>query len=132
MQENNIIKLLKIIPAGIYNGMIWFLSSRPLPINIGSFDKMVHITEYSIFGFLLAFMFELTRKNVNPSARYCMIFGAFIGGLDEIHQYFVPGRSCDILDFAADITGTALGILIWLLFIKLLSFIKPDLSTKRT
>ncbi|MGB5540538.1 MAG: VanZ family protein, partial [Gammaproteobacteria bacterium] len=31
------------------------------------------------------------------------------GVLDEIHQYFVPGRQADVLDVLADVSGGLLG-----------------------
>ncbi|MDD3012969.1 MAG: VanZ family protein [Candidatus Gastranaerophilales bacterium] len=132
MQESKIIRLFKIIPAAVYNGMIWFLSSRTLPVNIGNFDKSLHLIEYCIFGFLLAFAFELTRKNFNPPAKYCIIFGSIAGGIDEFHQYFVPGRSFDIFDFMADVAGIVVGIAVWLLFIKLLSYLKLNIFSQKT
>jgi len=131
MQGNKIVKILKIVPAGAYNGLIWFLSSIQLPVNIASCDKFAHLLEYSIMGFLLSFMFAVTRKNLNPTAQYCMFFGVFAGGMDEIHQYFVPGRTCDFFDFLTDITGIAAGIFTWLLVTKLLSYIKLNLFTKK-
>jgi VanZ family protein len=33
------------------------------------------------------------------------------GALDEWHQAFVPGRSSDVLDLAADATGALLGVI---------------------
>jgi VanZ family protein len=36
---------------------------------------------------------------------------------DEIHQYFVPGRSADVMDVAADFIGAALGVLLYMCFI---------------
>jgi VanZ family protein len=132
MQESKIVKLLKIIPAGAYNGAIWFLSSKPMPVSVANFDKTAHIIEYSIMGFLLAFAFELCRKNFNSSAKYCMIFGSIAGGLDEIHQYFVPNRSMDIFNFMADIIGITAGILARLLFTKLLTFLKLNIFSKKS
>jgi len=131
MQESKIFKILKIVPAGIYNGLIWFVSSNPLSVNIGGFDKTIHLIEYCIFGFLLAFAFALSRKNFNPTAKYCIVFGSIAGGLDEFHQFFVPGRAMDIFDFMADVAGIATGIAIWLLFIKLLSFLKLNLFAQK-
>jgi len=41
-----------------------------------------------------------------------ILTGGIYAASDEIHQYFVPGRSCDFLDWLADILGLALGITI--------------------
>lgn len=117
-------KFIKVFPAGIYNGFIWFLSSAPIFINISGFDKTAHIIEYSILGFLLSFGFSISANNYNTKARYSIVFGAVLGAIDEIHQYYVPGRTMDIIDMFADITGIAMGILIWIIFVKIFSAIK--------
>jgi|SRR5659263_54470 len=70
-------------------------------------DKAAHMIEYSIFGLLL----YLTLKNSPyPSFRdHAMLFAIVIGILygmsDEFHQSFVPGRSANIPDLAADALG---------------------------
>ncbi len=38
--------------------------------------------------------------------------------LDEIHQLFIPGRDCDILDWTADSIGGLIGATLIFLFIK--------------
>ena len=118
MQLNSkIYDFLRIIPAGLYNGLIWFMSSGPVPFNITGFDKTVHIMEYTILGILLGLGFKTSKNNFDNPARNCLFTGAILGGLDEIHQHFVPGRSMDIFDFSADITGIAAGIIIWIAFL---------------
>jgi VanZ family protein len=37
--------------------------------------------------------------------------------LDELHQLFIPGRSCDILDWTADTAGVIIGVIIMTLLI---------------
>lgn len=114
-------KYIKIIPAGLYNGVIWFFSSIPIMINITGFDKTAHIAEYSILGFLLAFGLGVTKSNFEFMARQVLIIGVILGATDEIHQFFVPGRSTDIVDLLADLTGVALGVLIWFILIRLIN-----------
>jgi VanZ family protein len=114
-------KLMRIVPAGFYNGLIWFLSSRPIFIDISGFDKTAHIIEYGILGFLLSLGLSMSQNNFDKKAKYAIVLGLILGTIDEIHQYFVPGRSTDIIDIAADFTGITLGILIWFSFIKLLN-----------
>ncbi|MFH0702641.1 MAG: VanZ family protein [bacterium] len=128
--QNKKINLLKFIPAGLYNGIIWFFSNRTIPINITGCDKTLHILEYSILGFLLAFGLNISKNNLNTKIKGCFAFIFLAGMTDEIHQYFVPGRTSDILDFFADTTGGLLGILVWLFFAKILSFIKMGFFSK--
>ncbi|MCK5330534.1 MAG: VanZ family protein [Candidatus Marinimicrobia bacterium] len=82
-----------------------------------SLDKLLHIVEYSILGFL-AFMSFPNRslRKILIILIICMFFSAF----DETWQSFIPGRQPDLLDFLADNLGiwigTGLGIS--LLFLK--------------
>jgi VanZ family protein len=82
----------------------------PLAIFYQYPDKTVHMIEYALFGFLL----YLTLKNSPyPSfSVHAMLFAIAIGILygmtDEFHQSFVPGRSANIPDLAADAIGVTL------------------------
>lgn len=49
------------------------------------------------------------RVGVRVAVLAFAIAGGY-GASDEIHQYFVPGRSADIADWYADLTGAAVGI----------------------
>jgi VanZ family protein len=51
---------------------------------------------------------------ITPALLYCLLYGA----TDEIHQYFVPSRSCDIFDWFADATGALLATLFIVLTIR--------------
>ena len=95
-------------PALGYAGLIFVMSSIPgyeLPdLPFYSFDKIVHAFEFGLFGMLV---FRALRFP-NPCRRpylltlcLCIPFAA----LDEIHQLFVPGRNCDIVDFVFDVLG---------------------------
>lgn len=84
-------------------------------------DKWIHFAEYAVLGFLL--MRNLTTESVQKLKKNAVLvtffFGTFYGASDEIHQYFVPGRHCDFMDFIADTLGILIGIGVWHLFTKL-------------
>lgn len=77
-------------------------------------DKVAHFVEYAILGFLL--FRALGRETRAQSSGLCLskaLLGAMglglgIGAVDELHQLFIPGRSCDLLDFACDALGVIL------------------------
>jgi VanZ family protein len=79
-----------------------------------------HFCEYGIFGALLCNAFRLhmpLRK-----ALVCAILCASLYGVsDEIHQYFVPSRSCDPVDWMIDTIGATCGAGIFLLLARLLN-----------
>lgn len=43
---------------------------------------------------------------------YCAIFGFSYALLDEIHQFFVPGRAFELKDICIDVTGFFIGVMI--------------------
>lgn len=71
-------------------------------------NSIAHFCEYAVFGGLLA---NALRFHM-PLRRACLIAVACAsayGITDEFHQYFVPGRMCDPVDWAVDTLGGTLG-----------------------
>jgi VanZ family protein len=88
------------------------LTSIPNPEFGPSFpgaDKIAHFGFYGVAGFL----FVLWRREIGAGAAaavaWAAIFAALLGGVDEVHQQWIPGRSMDILDWAADFAGGTAG-----------------------
>jgi VanZ family protein len=110
-------KVLFFLPAFLYYSLIFFLSSRSISLKayIPFMDKVIHLMEFAILGFLLSFGFVLSLKyRLKAKAYLTFLSGALLGALDELHQYFVPGRSAEILDWVADVLGILVGLLIFI------------------
>lgn len=67
--------------------------------------KIAHILEFAIFTFFAAIF--ATTFDMKSLVRFLIVFAlcGIYALSDEIHQYFVPGRVCDIKDVALDVTG---------------------------
>lgn len=81
--------------------------------------KMAHFTEYMAVGFLsfgIAVMW-LQRIKAGIVAVTLQVF--LSAGLDEIHQYFVPGRYASFRDVLIDTAGGIAGIMIVFLMYKI-------------
>lgn len=67
-----------------------------------------HFTEYLIFGILLA---NALRLHIAPgkAAILALVIASGYGITDEVHQIFVPSRSCDPADWAVDTIAAAIG-----------------------
>lgn len=78
--------------------------------------KFAHFTEYSILGFLVMNLVkDYNKKYIIISIITCIIYAVS----DEVHQLFVPGRSCQLMDVLIDSFGSIIGIYLYkLLFIK--------------
>lgn len=86
--------------------------------------KMAHFTVYSIGGFLIMnYTYTTKGNNIKKKIFYSIIFGASYAVTDEIHQFFVPGRSAKILDVGIDTAGVITGIFIYLALKKIIKII---------
>ena len=76
-------------------------------------DKWLHMGAYAVWAFLFSTAFRLTAPRLVPWAwlLISVLAGLVYGASDEFHQLYVPNRSCDIFDWAADGTGALLGTL---------------------
>ncbi|MDI6825622.1 MAG: VanZ family protein [Candidatus Aenigmarchaeota archaeon] len=107
-----------IISTLFYAIIIFILSSLPkLPsVEKPGFDKIEHAIEYSILGFLALGCF--TNRSKLKIVIFVIIICFLYGFLDEIHQYFVPGREFSVFDVLANSIGSLLGVSINLKFYK--------------
>jgi len=72
--------------------------------------KMAHFTESLILGLLVVNMINnYNNKSILISIIICIIYATS----DEIHQLFVPGRSCQLLDILIDTIGSVIGIYLY-------------------
>lgn len=92
--------------------------------------KTAHFCEYALLGgllFGLCTSFYLTRlKGIIIS----QIVGSLYAVSDEIHQYFVPGRSCQFSDMLLDSCGVFTGIMAILLILTIYIRIKSKKNQK--
>lgn len=95
------------LPVLLYSGLIFYLSSlsNPLPIITKNvWDKLLHFIEYFIY-FLLLYggLTKFRMRFEKDKILIAFLISAIFAGSDEIHQKFVPGRTCDIYDFLTDL-----------------------------
>lgn len=76
--------------------------------------KLAHFTEYLILGILVANMLREYDKKAYVSIIICILYAIS----DEVHQLFVPGRSCQVLDMFIDTIGSSIGVVLLNIFKK--------------
>lgn len=76
--------------------------------------KGAHYTIYTVGGFLVMSYTYSMEKTKKQKILYSLLFGIFYAVTDEIHQYFVPGRSARLFDVGIDTFGVLTGILMYL------------------
>jgi VanZ family protein len=97
-----------------YAGAIFLASSTPNPLGIQRLppfvDKVVHAV---VFGGLSFTVWRALRSSAPHAAAtrlslLAIVLTASYGLTDEFHQSFVPGRTMEMLDLAADAGGACL------------------------
>ncbi len=115
---------LVYIPLTLYWVTLFIFTSIPssrVP-NVGINDKTEHSTAFFILGCLLNLMLyyqdgsPFLKKHFNIAT---IFFGFLYGALDELHQMFVPGRSCDIYDWLSDASGILIAVYVVFLLKKM-------------
>ena len=74
--------------------------------------KGAHFTVYAVLGLLLFAAFYINRGKLFSSSITAVIIGGIYGVFDELHQYFVPGRSCQLRDMLIDASGVLTAVLL--------------------
>lgn len=82
--------------------------------------KLAHTMEYALLGFWISFYFYQRAYPFKRRFLQSLLTGFLYACTDELHQYFVPGRSCEFRDVLIDTNGVFLGTLafffvIWLI-----------------
>ena len=103
----------------VWFAMLCILSSMSHPgpkINVAGIDKLEHAIFFAFGGTLLLLAIALRGKKVLRSpdhaawgrlAMSVFLAGAVVGGIDEWHQSYTPGRQgLDVYDWIADVIGS--------------------------
>ena len=114
------------IPVILYCTAIFVQSSFPslyLPeTDFKLADKLLHSVVYLILFFLFFYSLKNQNKSIklkNYALEFSLLLTIIYGATDEIHQYFVPNRECDVFDWLADVVGALVGYLILTIITKL-------------
>jgi VanZ family protein len=103
------------LPPLLWAALILILTSIPgshLPVlPFRNFDKIVHLTIYGVLGWLTARAWA-NGSRISAVALAAIALISCFGALDEWHQQFIPRRSTDLLDWTADTTGAAIGVML--------------------
>ena len=102
----------------LWFGVLYWLSSQshlPSPAKFEGVDKIEHTVFFAAGGvcFLLGLRLAGLVKATWAAILVTMLFCGTVGGFDEWHQTFTPGRSGgDVWDWTADLCGGFLGALL--------------------
>ncbi len=90
--------------------------------NEATIRTLAHFCEFAGLGFLMCnFIFAL-KDMLKPFLS--ILFSVGYAVTDEIHQFFVPGRACQLSDLAVDSCGIVFGIAVFCIIVYIISKIK--------
>ena len=119
--------MIKLAYAAALMATLFWCSSQqfagtPGPLDIP--DKWAHLLVFGLLATL--YLRHPWFENKGRKGAWMAIIAASIyGASDEYHQYFVPGRVCDWVDWVADTLGATLAAwlyAIWTPYRKFLEF----------
>jgi VanZ family protein len=99
------------IPVAVWIGVILTGTSAPTVPgpDVPGLDKVGHFAMYAVLGILTA---RAVRGGVATPRPLLVVLAAIavFGAADELHQRLIPGRSADVADWFADVTGATVGV----------------------
>lgn len=91
--------------------------------------KSAHFSLFATLGFLVSM--SVGRRRLFSSASVGVILFCFLYAVsDEIHQSFVPGRSCEFRDMMIDTSGALTGMLVSMALLLILTKISEKRKNK--
>ena len=84
----------------------------------GVVRKIAHFTEYGCVGLLSYNLIRMWEPQI-WRGRFIILIQLFISAaIDELHQYFVPGRYASVKDVFIDVAGGITGMLLLALWMR--------------
>lgn len=115
-QQNKPIKTRRIIAAvlAVLCAVVIFAFSHvpgaSYPAHPGFLNYIAHFCEYLVFAALITVALTGGKLKAWQVALIALIIASAYAASDEIHQYFIPGRLSDPLDWLTDTLGAAAGV----------------------
>lgn len=103
---------ISLVSAVLVMAFIFYMSSLSYPPNpfqyVFSWSSLVyHFCIFALLGFFVCYGLKSSKGMIVLGLLICIIYG----GLDELHQYFVPGRYSCFSDFFTDSIGIMAGFI---------------------
>ncbi len=76
-------------------------------------DKVAHFAAYALLAFFAVWVLPWALKAPRWYGGWVLVILAIYGAVDEWLQQYVPNRQADLLDWLADVSGAAAGILVF-------------------
>ena len=81
--------------------------------------KIAHFSIYTLVGILMMALMSTYNISKSKQILVSILVGIMYAASDEIHQYFIPGRSAMVTDVLIDTAGVCLGVSIVLMSLQI-------------
>ncbi|MCM1314446.1 MAG: VanZ family protein [Prevotella sp.] len=85
--------------------------------------KLAHFSIYTVLGFFMSLSVG-KRQFLSTRSLITVVIGFAYACSDELHQYFVSGRSCRFTDVIIDTSGVIMGIIISIALFRIYGWFK--------
>jgi uncharacterized protein YfiM (DUF2279 family) len=102
------IRVLAALTLALSAAVLYVGGAQPVAVGLfpAPWDKLAHLLTFAVVGAAAGLAGGMRGWRM----ALCCIAGALlVGGMDEVHQMFLPGRSASWYDLAADAAGGLLG-----------------------
>lgn len=109
--------------------LTFVLTSIPNPefeLPIPGADKIEHAAFYGVMGCLFALWRRESGASPRAAVAQAFLVAVLVGGVDEAHQHWIPGRFADALDWIADAAGGGAGAAFSAVLPRLLPFLVTE------
>ncbi|MBQ8448754.1 MAG: VanZ family protein [Clostridia bacterium] len=94
----------------------------------GFIRSAAHFSGFAVLAFFVCLLLSTYKFTGARKLAFSVIFTSFYAITDEVHQFFVPGRACELSDWLVDTAGALTGAAAVLLII----FIKKKIKEKKS
>ena len=95
--------------------MIFYISSLTFPPGTRATTNLSIVYHISAFFFFAFFLFVSSQPRKKELVLVVFLIAIAYSIIDEIHQFFVPGRSCSLFDFFLDSSGIIFAFMVYLI-----------------
>jgi len=93
--------------------------------------KLAHLSIYTLAGIIIMSFISTYQIILLKKLLISILIGATYAVSDEIHQYFIPGRSAEFRDVLIDTGGIIIGIIIVLIIISVYKALAEGIKKKK-
>lgn len=102
------VRILAALTVAMSAAVLYVGGAQPVAVGLfpAPWDKLAHLLTFAVVGMAAGLACGMRGWRM---ALCCLSGALLVGGMDELHQMFLPGRSASWADLAADAAGGLLG-----------------------